>query len=101
MNNKIQPIQILEVVSKHTGFTIDQIKSPSRKAELVKARHISMDLCRWNCKTSMLKIAIEHGRDNHATIIHACNCVHEYKRTSSSFRQLFETIENEIRSINA
>lgn len=90
--------QIIEITSTQTGITPEQIKSSSRKANIVQARHISMVLSRWYTKLNLLNIAIEHGRINHATVLHACENIHFDLRTNSQFRELFETCEKLVKN---
>ena len=100
VKTKIEQInQILQIVSKNTGFSVSEIRSSSRKAPLVQARQLSMDICRWNTKSTLLQIAIAHGRDNHATVIHACNCIHYDKRKNAKLAEMYTKIENEINSL--
>jgi chromosomal replication initiator protein len=90
--------QIISIVSTKTGFSVNEIKSPSRKAKLVQARQISMDLCRWNTRSTLLQIAIAHGRDNHATVIHACTCIGYDKRKNANLQKIYSEIETIIKS---
>lgn len=65
--------EIIEIVSDETKVSVDGIINPSRKAETVLARHISMWACRWNTKESLPKIATAHNRKQHGSVIHASN----------------------------
>lgn len=95
---KITVNQIQEIVSNATNIPVSQIVSPTRKSEVVKARHLSMHFSRWNTNLSMLKIATLHGRGNHATVIHADNCVSYDIRKNQKFREMYEMIEYQIKS---
>jgi chromosomal replication initiator protein len=67
--------EILNIVSETTGITIEQILSPSRKMEIVQARHLSMYFHRWNTNLSLQQISAIHKRDQHGTVINACNAI--------------------------
>lgn len=90
--------QIIEIVSTQTGITPEQIKSSSRKANIVQARHISMVLSRWHTKDNLLNISLSHGRVNHATVLHACENIYFDIRTNPQFRNLFESCENLVKN---
>jgi chromosomal replication initiator protein len=91
--------QIQEIVSNVTKITVQEITSPSRKANIVQARHLSMHFSRWNTNLPMLKIAILHGRDNHATIIHADNCISFDIRKNEKLNNQYEQIKSQIKSL--
>ena len=90
--------RIQNLVSSSTGIKVSEICSPSRKAEIVRARHISMYLCRWNTTINLLNIAIQHGRDNHATVIHACSCIQNDMRTNKKISELISQLESSLKS---
>lgn len=96
---KISVQQIQQIVSEFTNISVEAITSPSRKAQIVQARHLSMHFSRWNTELSMLKIAILHGKTNHATIIHADECVSYDIRKNESLKKIYNQIEMEIKSL--
>jgi chromosomal replication initiator protein len=85
--------EIQNLVSSATGIKVSEICSKSRKAETVQARHISMYLCRWNTTLNLLNIAKLHGKDNHATVIHACSCIGNDIRTNKKVSDIISQIE--------
>jgi len=90
--------QIQEIVSNVTNISVSDITSPTRKAQVVQARHLSMHFSRWNTNLPMLKIAILHGKGNHATVIHADNCISYDIRKNQKLREMYEMIESQIKS---
>jgi chromosomal replication initiator protein len=96
MKNSIEQIQ--SIVSTITGVSINDIKSPSRKANIVQARHLSMYFCRFNTRNNTLLIAKDHGRDNHATVLHACNCIHSDRKTNKRLNEMYQQIESQIKT---
>jgi chromosomal replication initiator protein len=85
--------QIFSIVSETTGITIPQILSASRKAEIVQARQLSMYFHRWNTKLSLQKIAALHNRDQHGTVINACNAIDWDVRTNKNLSEQFQHIK--------
>ena len=65
--------EIINIVAEETKISATSIINPSRKSEVVLARHISMWACRWNTKESLPKIAAAHNRKQHGSVIHASN----------------------------
>lgn len=61
---------ILQCVCSYFAITENQIISPSRRADIVKIRHIFFYLCVEYSEYSMVKIGLFLNR-NHATVIHA------------------------------
>ena len=93
---KITVNQIQEIVSNVTKISVDDIKSQTRKANIVQARHLSMHFSRWNTNLPMLKIALLHGKNNHATIIHADECVSYDIRKNVKLKEQYDLIKSEI-----
>jgi chromosomal replication initiator protein len=85
--------QILSIVSETTGITIEQILSPSRKMEIVQARQLSMYFHRWNTKLSLQQIAYLHKRDQHGTVINACNAISWDIRSNKKLADQYEHIK--------
>ena len=90
--------QIQQIVSKVTNVSVENINSPSRKANIVQARHLSMHFSRWNTRFPMLKIAKLHGRDNHATIIHADSCISNDIRRDIKLNEIYTEIKSQIKN---
>jgi chromosomal replication initiator protein len=95
---KISISQIQNIVSNATNISVELINSPSRKANIVQARHLSMHFSRWNTELPMLKIAKLHNRDNHATIIHADTCISNDIRKNVRLKEIYNEIESQIKN---
>jgi chromosomal replication initiator protein len=63
--------QILDATAELFGFTVDELRSPSRRRPLVIARQIAMYLFRNLTDFSYPAIAKEFGGRDHTTVIHA------------------------------
>jgi chromosomal replication initiator protein len=93
---KVTDIQV--IVSNVTGIKVSEICSTSRKAEIVQARHLSMYFFRFNIKIGTKEIASLHGKGNHATVLHACNCIHQDRRTNKRLNEMYQQIESQIKN---
>ena len=89
--------EIIQIVSRETGVSASDIVNPSRRGEIIVARHLSMWACRWNTKNSMQKIAAAHGKRNHGTIINACASIDSQITYNSRIKSLCERIVNSIK----
>lgn len=96
--NKLTTSEIQQIVSNVTKISVTDILSNSRKAEIVQARHLSMYFSRFNTTQNLLTIANQHGKDNHATVIHACTCIHQDRKRNVKLNDTFQTIENLVKN---
>lgn len=71
----ITPDVILDATADMFGFTVDEIRSKSRRRPLVTARQISMYVFRELTDLSYPAIAREFGGRDHTTVIHAVDKV--------------------------
>ncbi|MBI3954680.1 chromosomal replication initiator protein DnaA [Candidatus Collierbacteria bacterium] len=67
----IRPIKIISVVAKQFDFRNKDLLGKSRKAELVKARHIAMFLLREELGMQLTKVGELMGGRDHTTVMHA------------------------------
>ena len=84
---------IINLVSQETGVPVEQLLSRSRKANIIRARHLSMWLSRWTTTASLQTIARLHGCTNHANVIHACNQIDNLCDTNKSFFQIVSNLK--------
>lgn len=68
---KITPQTVLFQVAKSSGFKTKDLIGLSRKAPLVKARHLAMYLLRNDLELPLMKIGEIFGNRDHTTVIHA------------------------------
>lgn len=90
--------QIQQIVSNVTKISLEDITAQTRKANIVQARHLSMHFSRWNTQLPMKKIAKLHGKDNHATIIHADEVISYGIRKDAKLKAQYDEIESQIKS---
>ncbi|BAV94014.1 chromosomal replication initiator protein DnaA [Ichthyobacterium seriolicida] len=97
-SEKITIVHILNTVSNHLGISIDDIKSKSRRREIVQGRQISMYLCKKYTQQSLHTIGEKVGNRNHTTVVHSFKTVNNLKDTDSHFRNTLEKIEEILTS---
>ncbi len=93
----IKVADIMEVVSGHFEFTVEQLKSKRRTQDLARARQVSMYLARDLTGASLNQIGRAHGGRDHSTVAHACNLVGDLVRKDPQFRGLLKDLSDQIR----
>jgi len=89
--------EIIQIVSRETGVSAADIANPSRRGEIILARHISMWACRWYTKNPMQKIAAAHGKRSHGTIMNACSSIDAQITYNARIKSICERIVNSIK----
>jgi len=68
----LEPEQVVSVVAKHFGLTVEQLRGPKRDREIVVPRQIAAYLSREETDASLVRIGGALGGRDHSTIIHGC-----------------------------
>lgn len=63
--------EIQQKAAELFGITVEELKSKTRKGEVVKARQLCMWYEKLNTKHSLASIGFEYGGKDHATVLHA------------------------------
>ena len=79
--------KVISRVANLWGLSPSDITGPRRTGRIAQARQASMAISYWRGYGSLQAIATAHGRDNHATTLHACNAVDFDTRRDSSYRE--------------
>ena len=77
--------EIINHVARSEGLTVEDLKGPSRKAEIVQARFIAIYILR-ELGLSFQKIGDEFSRD-HSTIMNAVKKVDTFKHAEAKINQ--------------
>lgn len=89
--------QVIEnVVCEHFGLDVEQLKSTTRKREIVQARQIAMYLIKNHTEMSLSQIGAILGKKNHATVLHAYKIVQEQMEVDKVFRSNISEIEKKL-----
>lgn len=62
---------IQQIVAEETGFTVEDLVSKKRTAEIALSRQIAMYLCRKHTESSLQQISTAFGKKDHTTVLHA------------------------------
>lgn len=87
---------IAAIVSRITGVTVEQMKSPSRKHEYVFARYIGIVISALSTKHKYSVIAGWFGRSNHSTVTDSISSVQDRYDTDRRYRKSLDAIVDQI-----
>ncbi len=93
--NKIMHHPITNTILRHYKISMEELRSKSRKADLVEARQVICYFLYQRLDISLAKIGAIILRD-HSTVLHSVKKVQEYIETYKHFRERLEKIEKDI-----
>jgi|688.fasta_scaffold125041_5 chromosomal replication initiation ATPase DnaA len=78
--------KVIALTAEQWGITVADLTGPRRTGTIAQARQASMAICYWNGFGKSKDIAAAHNRDNHATVLHACNAVDSDTRRNAAYK---------------
>jgi chromosomal replication initiator protein len=96
-SNGLDIHDITDAVSQVFGVTERELRSKSRKAEVVMARQVAMYLCRKILGSPLKKIGLYFGGRDHSTVIHSLEKVDKFVEEDVDLREKIEKIEKMLR----
>jgi chromosomal replication initiator protein len=75
IGQRVTPRLLFFVAERIYGVKPAELKSPSKKAELVRIRQSMMYILRMKTGMYLQNIGEEFGNRDHSTVIHACDCI--------------------------
>ena len=97
-SRRITPATILNATASTFGFSVEDLRSPSRRRPLVTARQISMYVFRELTDFSYPAIAREFGGRDHTTVMHA---VEKISSLMKERQQIYDQVTSLILHIKA
>ena len=88
---------IQKVVCDYFDMTVEQLRSTTRKREIVQARQIAMYFAKTMTKTSLTSIGSQIGGKDHATVLHSCKTVNNLIDTDKRFKVYIDEIEKKLK----
>lgn len=86
---------IIELVGKTFGVTVEDIRSDKKKATISNARQVSMYIIREITSLSLEAIGNEFGGKNHSTVLYSIEAVEKKMEQNPSLKTtIFEIIKN-------
>ncbi|MFO7862396.1 MAG: chromosomal replication initiator protein DnaA [Salinivirgaceae bacterium] len=90
---------IQQAVCNYFGMPMEQLKSKTRKRDIVQARQIAMFFAKSKTKASLSTIGSLIGGKDHATVLHAVKTVGNLKETDKRFKTYIEDISKMIEGV--
>lgn len=87
---------IQRLVGDHLNVSVEEIKSKTRKREIVQARQISMFFSKKLTNSSLCIIGKHFGGRDHSTVIHACQTVNDLMDTDKEYANKMTEIQKII-----
>jgi chromosomal replication initiator protein len=98
MENNISINQIVSICALFFQVTISEIKSPSKKGPIAKARQIAMYLAKKNTGASLKVIGEEIGGKDHTTVMHSIRVVENSIDCCDNYAYPYiESLESQIK----
>jgi chromosomal replication initiator protein len=96
-NPEVSVDQIQKVTAKQFNVTLEDLKSKTRKKEVVTARQVAMYLSKEYTKNSLKVIGYHFGGRDHATVIHAVRCVQDMIDKNGSISEHIREIKRNLK----
>lgn len=88
--------EIIKEVSEYYGITLDLMRTSSRKAEIIKAKHIAMYMLRLLKGYTFQQIADVFWLNSHGSVISAIKSVNNQKDTNHDYKNEIEELYKRI-----
>lgn len=88
--------QIQGIVAEHYGISLERLLSSSRRADVVRCRHMAMFITKNLTKLPLLSIAKRFNRKDHTTVKHACASMRQQMAQDYDAQADYEEIINKI-----
>lgn len=91
----IRETVILKSICLHLRIALGDMKSQSRKPELVAGRHIAAGLLKEHTKLNLTEIGLLIGRD-HSTVVYSIKMYEQRMEVDKKFRGVVEKIKAKL-----
>lgn len=98
--HRLNARRIVELVSRHSGYSVDDLLGPHRRVALVFIRHIAIWLCSKHLPHRSLMYLASIFRRDHTSILHGRNRIRRYIEGMSPegerIKELVRRVEGDI-----
>lgn len=88
---------IKKTVCDYFNIAPEQLKSKTRKREIVQSRQVAMYFAKIYTKNSLASIGSQIGGKDHATVLHACKTVNNLMETDKRFKRYIVDLEKRFK----
>jgi len=93
---KLRPQQLISLIAKQFDYKNKDVLGKSRKADLVRARHITMYLLREEMGLTLQRVAQLMGGRDHTTVMHAVEKMEKEFGVNQEIREQIMRVKQEI-----
>lgn len=93
----IDPLDIAKSVCKETNVTLEQMKGPSRRSSIVRARGLAMFLIRQMTSESFESIGALFSHRDHTTVMNACKKTQVKLSSDTDLNRIHDRIRQKFR----
>ncbi|MHB0956630.1 MAG: helix-turn-helix domain-containing protein [Pirellulaceae bacterium] len=83
-------------VAKHFSVTVAQLRGPSRRSYVVRARGVAMWLARTLTSTSLESVGTYFGDRDHTTVLHACRKTESLRHTDPAIARALDELAEQL-----
>lgn len=98
----VQKNLTIEEIQKRSAkaffVSLEELRSPSRKKQIVRARQTAMYLARKYLKKSLNDISVAFDKKDHTTVLNSIKKVEKLRKEDADFKGLLEDLNKEIHS---
>ncbi|MHB8971831.1 MAG: helix-turn-helix domain-containing protein [Pirellulaceae bacterium] len=87
---------IASKVAKYLAVTVPQLRGPSRRSHVVRARGVAMLLARNLTGTSLEMVGQYFGNRDHTTVLHACRKTESLRHTDPAISQAMDELWEQL-----
>ncbi|MDD7648404.1 chromosomal replication initiator protein DnaA [Cloacibacillus porcorum] len=87
---------IQQLTAESFGFTVEELLSKKRTADLALARQAAMYVARNKTNEALIQIAYAFNKKDHTVVIHACKKIAELIKTDLRVRSFVDNIVNKL-----
>jgi chromosomal replication initiator protein len=95
----INPQDLAKAVCKETSVTLEQMKGPSRRSSIVRARGLAMLLIRQLTSESYENIGALFSNRDHTTVMHACKKTEIQLSSDTDLNRIHDRIRQRFRRV--
>lgn len=88
--------EIQKKTARAFNLSVEDLKSPSRKKQIVTGRQTAMYLIRKNLKKPLNDISLAFGKKDHTTVLNSIKKVEKLKAEDKEFKRILSVLQKEI-----
>jgi chromosomal replication initiator protein len=88
--------RIAALAARHFSLRVAELRSPSRRQGVVKARGVAMHLARQLTYESLQAIGEYFGRRDHTTVLHACRKIEHSLTSDATIHEAVRALERQL-----